>query len=113
LKFLLSQEIEPMFDVVLIDEYQDLEDEDYHVLSRLVKEDGLMVLGGDRLQNIRSNKETWKSKGIKIAGQRSKFLKRPYRADPDVVDFAIAYLCKNPILEKEAKRYFGDNDFNH
>lgn len=113
LQYLLSQKLEPLFDVVLIDEYQDLEDEDYQVLTQLVKPDGLLVLGGDRLQNIRSNKETWKSKGIKITGQRSKFLKRPYRADPDVVDFAISYLCTNPILEKEAKRYFEDNDFAH
>jgi|GEM_PF-4274214 len=113
LKFLLSQKLEPVFDVVLIDEYQDLEDEDFQILTQLVKPEGLMVLGGDRLQNIRSNKETWKSKGIKITGQRSKFLKLPYRADPDVVDFAISYLRKNPVLEKELKRYFSDNDFDH
>ncbi|MFP5386875.1 MAG: AAA family ATPase [Bacteriovoracia bacterium] len=113
LKYLLSQKLDPIFDVILVDEYQDLEDDDYHILTQLLKEDGLMVLGGDRLQNIRSNKETWKSKGIKIIGQRSKFLKRPYRAHPEVVDFAISYLCKNPILEKEAKRYFSDNDFKH
>lgn len=113
LRYLLSQNLEPIYDVILIDEYQDLEDEDFQVLTQLVKPDGLMVLGGDRLQNIRSNKETWKSKGIKITGHRSKFLKRPYRADPDVVDFAISYLRKNPVLEKELKRYFSDHDFDH
>lgn len=113
LNFLLKQKLEPIFDVILVDEYQDLEDDDFHILTQLVREDGLMVLGGDRLQNIRSNKETWKSKGIKITGQRSKFLKRPYRADPDVVDFAISYLVRNPVLEKELKRYFSDHDFEH
>lgn len=113
LKYLLDLKLEPIYDVILIDEYQDLEDEDFQILTQLIKPDGLMVLGGDRLQNIRNNKETWKSKGINITGQRSKFLKRPYRADPDVVDFAISYLRRNPALEKELKRYFSDNDFEH
>lgn len=111
LSFLLEKSFEPYYDVLLIDEYQDLEDEDYNILMKFIKPEGLLVLAGDRLQNIRGSKETWKSKGIKITG-RSKFLKYPYRTSPQVVDFALKFLCTNSYLEKEAAKYFDENEFN-
>lgn len=111
---LLEKEIHDKYDVLLIDEYQDLNDDDYAILLKFLKPDGLLVLAGDRLQNIMGAKKTWSSKGIKVLGRNhSMFLSAPYRTDPSVVDFALKFICNNAALEKIAKRYFKDHDFEH
>lgn len=115
MEFLLENLPAPQYDVLLIDEYQDLEDEDYTILLALLKPGGLLVLAGDRLQNVRGKKESWRSKGINLTGgrHRSKFLVRPYRTDPCIVDFALDFISTNKDLRAEAKRYFLENEFDH
>lgn len=100
------------YDVLLVDEYQDLEFDDYTILMKLLKEDGLLVLGGDKLQNVMGKHETWKSKGIRVSGH-SHFLKKPYRTEAAVVDFALKFVCTNKALEEVAKQYFKENKFAH
>lgn len=107
-------DIVPRYDYLLIDEYQDLELDDYQILLKHLKPGGTIVLAGDKLQNIKGKHDTWKEKGIDVAGGgRSMFLKRPYRTHPDVVDFALKFLCQNEFLEKEAKKYFDHHKFDH
>lgn len=110
---LLEKEISPEYDVLLIDEYQDLEAEDYAILLKFLKPEGTLVLAGDRLQNIMGSKETWKSRGIKLHSSRSMFLSVPYRTQPAVVDFALKFVCSNEALAETARRYFKDHDFEH
>jgi hypothetical protein len=109
---LVEKKLEPLYDVLLLDEYQDLTDEDYQILLKLLKPKGLLVLAGDQLQNIRGSSETWKSKGIKISG-RSLFLSAPYRTCPSVVDFALKFVCSRADLKKIVERYFKESKFRH
>ncbi len=109
---LVKEKIQPLYDVLLLDEYQDLSDEDYQILLKLLKKDGLLVLAGDQLQNIRGSSETWKSKGINISG-RSLFLSAPYRTCPSVVDYALKFICSRPDLKKIVDKYFKESEFAH
>lgn len=109
---LVEKDLTPEYDVLLIDEYQDLDDSDYVILLKLLKKDGLLVLAGDQLQNIKGGTESWRSKGINVRG-RSMFLSIPYRTEPVIVDFALKFVCQTPALKKIADRYFKECDFSH
>lgn len=110
--YLSKHEIKPKYDSIMVDEYQDLDDREIEVLAKLLNPGGLLVLGGDRLQSIRSHRESWKSLGVHIKGH-SYFLERPYRTDPDLVDYALAFISTSKTLEKEALNYFDDYEFEH
>lgn len=105
---------EPEFDYLLVDEYQDLENEDYHMLLKHLKPGGTLVLAGDKLQNIKGKDDTWKEKGVDVAnGGRSMFLRNPHRASPVVVDYALKFIAQNKFLENETAKYFDHHKFEH
>lgn len=114
IQILLVADIKPEFDYLLVDEYQDLENDDYHILLKHLKPGGTLVLAGDKLQNIKGKDDTWKEKGVDVAnGGRSMFLKKPHRASPVVIDFALKFISQNKFLENETAKYFEHHNFEH
>lgn len=106
---ILNKEFDPLFEVLLIDEYQDLDEVDYKLLKKCITPDGLIVLAGDPLQEIRGREVTWKSRGIEVHGRQSMFLARPYRTESSIVDFGLSFLQKNKTLKNTVDKYFFDH----
>lgn len=104
----------PMFDAILIDEYQDFRDNWIELCIKVTKEDSegkkSIFLAGDRLQSIYNPKEIiWKNLGINIQG-RSKLLKHTYRSGKKHIELALEFLKKDPKLEEEVKKFYEGTD---
>nr|BDT27425.1 UvrD-helicase domain-containing protein [Bacteriovorax sp. HI3] len=110
LRLILSMKVEPLFDVLLIDEYQDLEEDDYKLILKCVVPDALIVLAGDPLQEIKDKEVTWKSRGIHVYGLQSMFLAKPYRTEASIVDYGLRFLSENKKLAKTIDKYFQDHN---
>lgn len=100
----------PMYDAVLIDEYQDFRDNWLELCVKITKEDTdgkkSIFLAGDRLQSIYNPKDiTWKNLGINIQG-RSKLLKHAYRSGKKHIELALEFLKKDKILEEEVNKFY-------
>lgn len=100
----------PMYDAILIDEYQDFRDNWIELCVKLTKEssDGKksIFLAGDRLQSIYNPKEIiWKDLGIIIQG-RSKLLKHSYRAGKKHIELALEFLRKDRELGEEVNKFY-------
>lgn len=104
------------WDAVLIDEYQDFEDDDFRivkescrkmtaVINKEEREVENIFLCGDELQQIwNTNNHSWTKIGIDISG-RTKILKRSYRSPSDLTVLALEFL-KRSGLENEVKKYY-------
>lgn len=108
------QHITPLYDAILIDEYQDFSDTAIQFCLKCCKkhnEKENLFLAGDRLQSIYNPKETsWKSLGINIVG-RSSLLKTSYRAGKKHIITALEFLKNDPKLKEEVNRFYeGDSD---
>lgn len=112
----------PMYDAILIDEYQDFYDEWIKLCiacckkSKTLNNDRKEVelvnlfLAGDRLQSIYNPKETsWKQIGINMQG-RSKCLKTSYRTASDHTKVAMEFLKKDKTLNKEVLKFYKDEE---
>lgn len=113
LRILLSLKVKPLFDVLLIDEYQDLEETDYKLLLKCVVADALIVLAGDPLQEIKDKEVTWKSRGIHVYGLQSMFLAKPYRTEASIVDYGLRFLAENKKIAKVIDKYFFDHNHQY
>ena len=124
----------PMYDAVLIDEYQDFKDDWIRVCIKICKMytyknslkeqvEGInLFMAGDRLQSIYNSKvHNWnKDFGINMAG-RSKLLKTSYRAGKENTVLALKFLQANDTLAKEVNNFYKDdtdkdieiNDIHH
>lgn len=112
----------PMYDAVLIDEYQDFRDDWIRVCINACKKytyknsskedvEGInLFMAGDRLQSIYNSKvHNWsKDFGINMAG-RSKLLKTSYRAGKENIILALKFLQDNEALVKEVNNFYKDS----
>lgn len=105
----------PIFDAILIDEYQDFHENWIKLCLAVAKRKGEkgenIFLAGDRLQSIYNPGEIiWKNVGINIVG-RSKLLKNSYRIGKKHIDLALKFLQKDPKLKQEVEEFYeGIND---
>lgn len=112
----------PIYDAVLIDEYQDFYQKWIQVCLKICKTqhyvngrgesvEGINVfLAGDRLQSI-YNEEivSWRSMGIDMRG-RSKLLKVSYRTGHEHIELALKFLQENDMLKREVKEFYKDEE---
>lgn len=112
----------PMYDAILIDEYQDFRDDWIRVCINACKKytyknsskedvEGVnLFMAGDRLQSIYNSKvHNWsKDFGINMAG-RSKLLKTSYRAGKENTILALKFLQDNEDLVKEVNNFYKDS----
>lgn len=111
----------PTYDAILIDEYQDFQDDWIRVCIKLCKKykyknylgkevEGVnLFMAGDRLQSIYNNKEhSWNKLGINMQG-RSNFLKTCYRAGKENSFLALKFLQQNKHLQEEVKKFYEDS----
>lgn len=122
----------PIYDSLLIDEYQDFYENWIKLCIKLCKTytysnskgkdvEGInLFLAGDRLQSIYNSKEiSWKSLGIDMRG-RSELLKKAYRTGRNHINLALDFLMLEPTLKKEVELFYdgrkdidNDNDINN
>lgn len=122
LPLLTLEKAYPMYDAILIDEYQDFRANWIKSCIKACKlfkdEEGKeytnMFLSGDRLQSIYNKVEcSWKDVGINIVG-RSKLLKRSYRTGKNHIDLALKFLTIDPSLKKEVDKFYeGEGDIEN
>ncbi|MGL5353611.1 MAG: UvrD-helicase domain-containing protein, partial [Clostridium sp.] len=107
----------PLYDAVLIDEYQDFYLNWIELCLKLCKtyegKNGKPIknvfLAGDRLQSIYNAKDvTWSSIGIDMRG-RSKFLKTSYRSAKQHFNLALEFLKQDKTLKSEVDKYYVDD----
>lgn len=112
-----SIKAKPIYDAVLIDEYQDFyiswielalklckeyEDKNHKIVKNL-------FLAGDRLQSIyNKNDISWSSIGIDMRG-RSKLLKTSYRIAKQHMTLALNFLSQNKALKAEVDKFYKDD----
>lgn len=112
------QSARPVFEAVLIDEYQDFYDDWIRVCIKLCKKmdytntsgeasNGInLFLAGDRLQSIYNEREvSWAQLGIDMRG-RSKLLKKTYRTGKEHINAALDFLMAEPSLAKEVESFY-------
>jgi len=114
LPYMAMDKAVPVYDAILIDEYQDFHDSWIKLCLRVCKKhpdrNGELTenlfLAGDRLQSIYNQKDnSWKSLGINIRG-RSKLLKTSYRSGCCHISLAMNYLMSDGELRKEVERFY-------
>ncbi len=112
-----AQNVQPVCDAILIDEYQDFHDAWMKLCLLLCEKHDYngqktenIFLAGDRLQSIYNpSTHNWKSLGINIVG-RSKLLKTSYRSGSTHVNLALDYLMENPSTKKEVENFYEGRD---
>jgi hypothetical protein len=118
LPYIAMDKASPVYDAILIDEYQDFHDPWIKLCLKLCKKhhekSGELTenifLAGDRLQSIYNPKShSWKSLGINILG-RSKLLKTSYRSGGSHISLAMNYLMLDDELQKEVERFYEGRD---
>ena len=112
-----SQGARPIYDAILIDEYQDFYLNWISLCLNLCKEYSVepegkklknIFLAGDRLQSIyNKNEVVWKNIGIDMRG-RSKFLKTSYRSAKQHLALALTFLRNDKTLKKEVDKFYID-----
>lgn len=100
----------PIYDAILIDEYQDFRENWIELCVKIAKENSLgkksIFLAGDRLQSIYNpNEIVWKNLGINIQG-RSKLLKHAYRSGKKHIEVALEFLKKDKELSEEVNKFY-------
>jgi superfamily I DNA and RNA helicase len=95
----------PIYDAVIIDEYQDFSDKWLQLIKKVAKKHSYreesiesIFLCGDKLQQIRrpEDAQNWKELGYKVQG-RSRFLSISYRSCPNHLKLALAFLGKSAL----------------
>ncbi|WP_094228026.1 nuclease-related domain-containing DEAD/DEAH box helicase [Methanolobus psychrotolerans] len=118
LPYIAMDKAQPIYDAVLIDEYQDFHNSWIKLCLKVCKKhedkNGVIseniFLAGDRLQSIYNPKShSWKSLGITIIG-RSKLLKTSYRSGGSHIDLAMNYLMLHDELRKEVENFYEGRD---
>lgn len=120
---LAFKNVKPMYDAVLIDEYQDFRDNWIQLCIKLCKKhlytkgnvtlEGInLFLAGDRLQSIYNAKaQNWASLGISMRG-RSKLLKTTYRTGKASSKLALKFLEQVPQLKEEVRNFYKEENEN-
>lgn len=112
--YLALDKASPIYDAILIDEYQDFENIWFKLCLKICikhkdKNGNLtenIFLAGDRLQSIYNPKShIWKDLGINIVGH-SKLLKTSYRSAGSHIDLALNYLMLDDELCREVENFY-------
>lgn len=114
------EKAEPLYDAVLIDEYQDFYDDWIRLCIKTCKKHKHndtwtenLFLAGDRVQSIYNPNldRTWKDIGVQIQGgsgdsKKSELLKMSYRSGKSHVNLAIGLLLTNTRLSKLLESFY-------
>ena len=108
----------PLYDAILIDEYQDFYDDWIKLCVKLCKThsyinnsgektEGInLFLAGDRLQSIYNEREqSFAQLGINMQG-RSKLLKKTYRTGSQHINLALDFLMQEDSLKSEVEKFY-------
>ena len=119
---LAKERCKPVFDAILVDEYQDFQNDWIKICIQLCKKHKYMnknkkeveginlFLAGDRLQSIYNPQaHSWSSLGINMQG-RSKFLKTCYRTGKENAHIALEFLREHEALEKEVNNFYKERE---
>jgi len=111
--------VKPIYDAILVDEYQDFRNSWLKVCIASLKkhrdfkdeEQVNLFLAGDRLQSIYNPKAiNWsKDIGLSMSG-RSKIFKQSYRAGKEHLEFSLKYLMTDSSLKSEVERFYEGSD---
>ena len=111
--------VKPIYDAILVDEYQDFRNSWLKVcIASLKKHKDAknenqvnLFLAGDRLQSIYNPTAiNWsKDIGLDMRG-RSKIFKQSYRAGKEHLDFSLKYLMTDSSLKNEVERFYEGSD---
>ena len=87
---LILNNIDPIYDAVLVDEGQDFLPSWWNILRKLCKESGEMLLVADATQDIYGTAESWTDEAMAGAGFSGKWaeLKISYRLPPKALEYA-------------------------
>lgn len=112
-----SVNAKPIYDAILIDEYQDFYLNWIELCLKLCKEykdkNGKLIknifLAGDRLQSIYNKTDvSWSSIGINMRG-RAKLLKTSYRSAKQHLTLALNFLKQDKTLKSEVDKFYKDD----
>lgn len=109
------ERIQPKYDAILVDEYQDFRNSWLKVCIKALKkhkdkegnEQVNLFMAGDRLQSIYNPKAiNWSQDiGLNMQG-RSKIFKKSYRAGKEHLAFSLKYLMEESSLKKEVEKFY-------
>jgi superfamily I DNA/RNA helicase len=108
----------PIYDAILVDEYQDFYDLWLKFLIAILKTHNYkgrefknIFLAGDRLQSIYNPKDiNWRqSIGLDMRG-RSKLLKKSYRVTKEHINLGLSILKQDKELAKEVEKFYEIKD---
>lgn len=87
------------FDLVMIDEGQDLQQVQLKLLRYIAK--GSFVVAADKGQKIYKTSFTWKDIGINILGGRTKVLQNSFRSTKQIIQMAHSLQLNDSIIQDE------------
>lgn len=86
---------------ILVDEAQDLTQAEMTSLSRVVGDNGQLVVAADLGQKIYKTEYTWKSAEINILGGRTKTLDIAHRSTKQIMDLATSLIQNDPLVKSD------------
>lgn len=95
IKAVLESDIKPLYDVIAIDEAQDLSVISIKMLNKLLKPDGKIIVVGDENQKLYRRDFTWKEVGINFRGSNTISLQHNLRNTEEIARFSGRLLEDN------------------
>jgi len=90
-------------DVLLVDETQDFRLPWFELIHKLKKENSIIAFGVDETQRIYEGTDwRWKDTGFEARG-RTIILRKIYRSSGKILDTAVEFLKRDPVLIKQLK----------
>lgn len=87
------------FDVVMVDEAQDLQQLQLQLLSYIAK--SMFIVAADKGQKIYKTSFSWKDIGINILGGRTKILQNSFRSTKQIIQIAHSLQMNDSIIHDE------------
>ena len=91
-------------DVLLVDETQDFRLQWFDLIHKLKKENSIIAFGVDETQRIYEGTDwKWKDTGFDARGRNTIILRKIYRSSGKILDTAVEFLKRDPVLIKKLK----------
>ena len=106
LEILKNKDIPEEFkvDILLVDETQDFRLPWFELIHKLKKENSIIAFGVDETQRIYEGTNwKWKDTGFDARGRNTIILRKIYRSSGKILDAAIEFLKRDPVLVKQLK----------
>lgn len=87
------------FDVVMVDEAQDLQQLQLQLLNYIAK--SMFIVAADKGQKIYKTSFSWKDIGINILGGRTKILQNSFRSTKQIIQMAHSLQMNDSIIDDE------------